>query len=233
VLPVRTDVGSTALAIASVLLHAGVIFWWMSRPVQIQPLSSAQTVAVELIAVAPPVPEPVPAVAPTEPQAPAPEAVHDEVMQEDEMAVQHSVLKNKVVKKKPPEKKVKQVQQQPLQEPVIPSAAPTPAATTAPAPAPAASITAARYDADYLKNPSPPYPSMSRRLAEEGRVLLRVQVSPTGHVMAIEIKKSSGFTRLDEAARKAVTHWRFSPARQGNTALVSWVEVPIQFSLQK
>lgn len=97
------------------------------------------------------------------------------------------------------------------------------------APAP---ITAARFDADYLQNPKPVYPPMSRRMNEEGKVILRVQVSRDGHPLAVEIKQSSGYPRLDEAARTAVERWRFVPARQGDQAIEASVLVPLNFTLK-
>ena len=93
-------------------------------------------------------------------------------------------------------------------------------------------VIAARFDADYLSNPKPVYPVGSRRLGEEGTVLLRVKVSPGGTPINVEIKRSCGFPRLDEAARLAVEQWRFVPARRGDEAVESWVSVPIVFSLQ-
>ena len=111
--------------------------------------------------------------------------------------------------------------------------APSTAVEAAPAP-PAAPlpVVGARFDADYLRNPRPVYPSASRRLGEEGRVVLRVTVSAEGLPESVEIKQTSGFRRLDEAARAAVERWRFVPARRGATAIESSVLVPLQFNLQ-
>lgn len=112
-----------------------------------------------------------------------------------------------------------------------PASAPSDAAP-APVSAPAASpVTAPRFDADYLQNPKPLYPPLSRRLGEEGKVLLRVRVSAQGEALAVEINRSSGFARLDEAARITVARWRFVPARQGGEALESSVLVPLTFAL--
>ncbi|CAG0983251.1 hypothetical protein RHDC4_02024 [Rhodocyclaceae bacterium] len=97
-----------------------------------------------------------------------------------------------------------------------------------PAPAP---VTAARFDADYLHNPKPVYPAFSRRMNEEGKVQLRVRVSADGGALEVEIKQSSGFPRLDAAAREAVSKWRFVPAKRGDDAVESWVGVPIVFKL--
>jgi protein TonB len=102
--------------------------------------------------------------------------------------------------------------------------------TTASAPAPT-ETTQARFDADYLKNPAPAYPAMSRRLREEGRVVLRVFVSVEGRPQQIELKTSSGFARLDQAAEDAVRRWKFVPARHGDKAFATWVAVPIVFNL--
>lgn len=96
----------------------------------------------------------------------------------------------------------------------------------------AAPLVAARFDADYLQNPKPAYPMVSRRLGEEGRVVLRVRVSVQGLPLEIDIKQSSGFARLDEAARSAVEKWRFVPARRGDEALESSVLVPLTFKLE-
>ncbi|MBK6554288.1 MAG: energy transducer TonB [Rhodocyclaceae bacterium] len=112
-----------------------------------------------------------------------------------------------------------------------PPPAPVPAPASAAPPAPVA-LVAARFDADYLSNPKPVYPVGSRRLGEEGTVVLRVKVSPGGAPMLVEIKHSCGFARLDEAARIAVAQWRFVPARRGDETVESWVSVPIVFSLQ-
>lgn len=98
--------------------------------------------------------------------------------------------------------------------------------------APAAiSATPARFDVAYLQNPKPNYPSISRRLGEEGKVLLRVRVSPEGLPTAIELEKGSNYERLDEAARQVVGRWRFVPARRGEQSVESSVIVPIVFRL--
>lgn len=109
--------------------------------------------------------------------------------------------------------------------------APQPEPVAAPAVAAPAPITAARFDADYLQNPKPVYPPMSRRLGEEGKVVLRVKVSAQGLPVSIEIKQSSGVPRLDDAARSAVERWRFVPAKQGSESVESSVLVPLNFTL--
>lgn len=108
----------------------------------------------------------------------------------------------------------------------------TPVAVARPSVATAATtVTPARFDAAYLQNPKPAYPSLSRRLGEEGKVLLKVRVTTEGHPAAVDLEKSSNFERLDEAARQAVTRWRFVPARRGDEAVEASVIVPVVFRL--
>ncbi|HRP96281.1 MAG TPA: energy transducer TonB [Rhodocyclaceae bacterium] len=112
-----------------------------------------------------------------------------------------------------------------------PAAAPTKSAASRPSTAPA-TVTAARFDAAYLNNPPPAYPTLSRRMREQGRVLLRVFVTAEGQPGRIELSESSGSSRLDKAAEAAVARWRFVPARQGERDVDAWVIVPIVFKLE-
>jgi len=106
---------------------------------------------------------------------------------------------------------------------------PPPTAATAPVPAP---IVPPSFNADYLDNPPPLYPALSRRIGEQGKVVLRVLVSARGSAEKIELRASSGSSRLDQAAQDSVKHWRFAPARQGEQAVDAWVLIPITFSLK-
>ena len=97
---------------------------------------------------------------------------------------------------------------------------------------PPESVIPPRFNADYLQNPAPAYPSLSRRIGEQGKVILRVLVSPDGLPERVELKTSSGSRRLDQAAVDTVKQWKFVPARQGNLKVEAWVLVPIVFTLQ-
>lgn len=92
--------------------------------------------------------------------------------------------------------------------------------------------TPARVDADYLANPRPTYPPLSRRAGEQGRVVLRVHVDATGVPTTVQVQMTSGFERLDKVATATVKRWRFIPGRQGSTPVPTWVDVPITFSLE-
>ncbi len=139
---------------------------------------------------------------------------------------------------KAPEQAISEEKTEPVAEAAPPVEAAPPAVSAPPAaPAPsvadaAPAVTEARFDADYLHNPAPVYPLISRRMREEGRVMLRVLVSAAGEPLRVELARGSDSTRLDEAAREAVSRWRFVPARKGDQAVDAWVQVPIIFNLE-
>jgi periplasmic protein TonB len=85
--------------------------------------------------------------------------------------------------------------------------------------------------AGYLINPKPAYPPEARKRGQEGLVILHVFVSGEGLPQRVEMAQSSGCPLLDTAALEAVRQWRFVPARLGNTAMASQIEVPIRFKL--
>lgn len=79
---------------------------------------------------------------------------------------------------------------------------------------------------------APTYPAMSRRQGEVGVVLLRVELSETGHVANARVQASSGFDRLDEAALAAVRTWRCNPATRNGQAVRATALQPFNFVIQ-
>lgn len=114
----------------------------------------------------------------------------------------------------------------------VPAPSTPPPALAASGPSPAEPVSQARFDVDTLHNPAPPYPPLSRRMQEEGKVILRVAVNPLGLPDSVEVRTSSGSPRLDESAQKTVRNWKFIPARRGEVAIASSVLVPIIFKLE-
>lgn len=112
------------------------------------------------------------------------------------------------------------------------TAAAAEAAAPAGPPAPPPKIELPSASAAYLNNPPPPYPALSRRLGEEGRVVVRVRIEPDGTASAAEIRVSSGYPRLDEAALTAVRQWRYIPGKRNGVPEAMWFLVPIQFELR-
>jgi periplasmic protein TonB len=89
-----------------------------------------------------------------------------------------------------------------------------------------------QFDVAHLNNPVPDYPLLSKRLLEQGEVILRVYVTPEGKAGQVEVHTSSGYPRLDSAAKAAVERWKFLPARQGDVSVGAWALVPIQYILK-
>lgn len=58
----------------------------------------------------------------------------------------------------------------------------------------------------------PHYPLVSRRLSEQGSVVLRFLVAPDGSVQKGMVSTSSGYERLDQAALDSLSQCRFNPA---------------------
>jgi protein TonB len=129
---------------------------------------------------------------------------------------------------------IKADQTTPSNAPATQSADATPAATTAQSGqangAPAFSLPSS--EAHGLNNPKPAYPKQSRRLNEQGQVLIRVFVAADGSPQQGEIKTSSGFDRLDQEALRTVMRWRFVPGQRFGTSEAMWFNVPVNFVLE-
>ena len=84
-----------------------------------------------------------------------------------------------------------------------------------------------------LYRPKPHYPLISRRLREQGIVLVQLCLNPQGAVHKLDVLQSSGFKNLDNSAIKTLAEWRFSlaSASQGDK-LPDCYRVPVQFSLE-
>jgi protein TonB len=84
----------------------------------------------------------------------------------------------------------------------------------------------------YIRPPAPDYPALSRRMKEEGTVRLRILVNESGRAQNVEVQKSSGSGRLDNAARDAALQALFKPHLEDGRPVSVYVSVPINFSLQ-
>ncbi len=94
---------------------------------------------------------------------------------------------------------------------------------------PTVNISAVRY----LIPPVPIYPDISRRRREEGKVTLRVLIDGDGNVRDIAIAESSGFFRLDEAARTALARAKFQPYLENGRGISVRVLAPFNFYLER
>jgi protein TonB len=125
---------------------------------------------------------------------------------------------------KPPPPKPRQVAAPPSEAPPQPSA-PPPAQQSGPK-----TVTDAQVG--YLTRPSPIYPMRSKRAGEQGTVMVRVLVDPSGRPSQVVLQKSSGHQELDESALSALRAARFRPFVDAGVASAVWVICPIGFALQ-
>ncbi len=86
-------------------------------------------------------------------------------------------------------------------------------------------------NADYLNNPKPVYPAMSKRLGEQGKTIVRVLIGVDGLPRSATIRQSSGYERLDEAARTAVMSWRYVPGKRNGVVEPMEFNVPVNWVL--
>ena len=100
------------------------------------------------------------------------------------------------------------------------------------APAAPARVELPSTDADYLNNPRPAYPPLSKRMGEQGKVVVRVLIGADGLPQKAEIRTSSGFERLDQAGLATVMKWRYVPGKRAGVPEAMWFNVPINFVLE-
>jgi len=112
-----------------------------------------------------------------------------------------------------------------------PGNAPQAAPPMAAAPAEATGAVSPPRQLAGIGNPSPEYPYASRIRQEQGRVTLRVLVSPAGGVADVAVERTSGHAALDRAAEQAVRRWRFEPAMQDGRPVPASAAISITFRL--
>lgn len=130
---------------------------------------------------------------------------------------------------------------------VRPQAPPPPAAITAVtqeapvAPPPPVVIAPVAAEAPVRVQPAldqgrpckpPQYPPAARRAEESGAVVLKFLIEADGSVMESLVESSSGFERLDEAARAALALCRFRPGTTDGRPERSWARIRYVWKLQ-
>jgi protein TonB len=68
-------------------------------------------------------------------------------------------------------------------------------------------------------------------MGEQGLVVVRVLINTEGRAEQAEIRTSSGYNRLDEAALETVKRWRYVPGQRAGIPETMWFNVPIRFRL--
>jgi periplasmic protein TonB len=86
-------------------------------------------------------------------------------------------------------------------------------------------------------SPKPHYPLISRKLREQGLVVVRLCVNKRGEVGEIDVAKTSGHLSLDRSALATLSQWKFMPIvssnlRSGPEIDSQCFQTPVQFSLE-
>ena len=114
-----------------------------------------------------------------------------------------------------------------------PSAVSAPTEQIASAPGQGVVAAGVSIPADYAaSNRKPAYPLVSRKLEEQGTVLLHILVKADGRAGEVRLSRSSGHPLLDESAIAAARDWRFRPAEVNRQPVAEWYQVAIPFNLQ-
>jgi protein TonB len=138
----------------------------------------------------------------------------------------------------PPPPQVEPVQLPTMEPPLVTiTEEPAPTAITmvksedpAPPPAPVQGTPHVITDVAYLQPPAPKYPMESQRSGEHGLVVLKVLINELGRAARIDVEKSSGYLRLDQAAKTAVERALFKPYVENGVPRMALAMIPVEFT---
>lgn len=230
--PVRQFNRNIVVGGSVVLLHVAAALWALQSGLVRRPIEVVVPVVMVSEMLAPPAPQQTPATLPE--LQPAPPKVPEPVKQPRKAAPARPAAHRPVPVPAPapePEPPSGVEVMMPPPPAVAAAAAPAAAPVSAPAAAPA-KVELPSSAADYLQNPAPAYPPISKRLGEQGKVLVRVLIGPDGAPQKAELKRSSGFDRLDRAALDYVMKCRYVPGKVGGVPQAMWHEAPVNFILE-
>jgi len=117
-------------------------------------------------------------------------------------------------------------------EPVAYAPAPPPSVVEVPPLPTQPVVLAGELSVGCQERTPPDYPLLSKRMNEQGKVVLRVELGEDGHVAHVEVIKSSGSQRLDSAALSAVKTWRCKPTMRNGVAVKAVALQPFNFILE-
>lgn len=88
-----------------------------------------------------------------------------------------------------------------------------------------------RIDAQHSREPE--YPPQSRRLGEQGSLVLQALIDVDGRVLETKLVQSSGFDRLDQAALDGIkTNYRFAPGTVDGRPQPMWYTFKFTWKLR-
>lgn len=232
--PVKQECGKLSLValLLALTAHSVIVCWLLTGKADLTQIETPQVpMLVSLL------PSPQPEAVQVVPLLPKPEPVVHKQRPEPKVEkvipqpqpLQHAVTEPVAQEQVPPTEAVTKVSE-PVEKAPHVEEQPVPEAKPEPRPEP--KIEPPRFGVAYLNNPPPAYPPISRRMGEQGRVILKVLVNANGEAETVDLETGSGSERLDQAAIDVVKKWHFIPAKRNNQPLSAYVLVPVKFSLQ-
>ncbi|MGI4816301.1 MAG: energy transducer TonB [Janthinobacterium lividum] len=214
----RAGIGLMVTVLAILVGHAALLWVLMTvREDKVVAPPEVRTISAEMISIAPPAPTPpAPKVQPVvHPPKPRPTPV---------------LRPRPVLTPRPNAPTIPVEPPQATPAPPTAPAEPAPPVQSAPA-APAASSgpKSVRHLACDIATPT--YPPLSTRRGEAGTVVLTITVDTRGSIESAVVKHSSGFPRLDEAARATVLAGHCSPYLDGGQAVRAVTDATYKFTL--
>lgn len=204
-----------------VLIHAGLLYFLFKQQL-IPPPEQLATLIVNFI----PSPQPKEEAKPeTPPPPPKPKPKPVKKPQPQQLVAKAPPLTESEPVAPPPPEPEPQTEPEAEPEPVV-EAAPAPQMPAGPV-----SLSSELSVACPHLN-APTYPALSKRLGEEGKLVLRVELDEKGYVNVAHVVNSSGFKRLDEAAMTAVKTWRCTPTVRNGQPVRAVALQPFNFVLQ-
>ena len=123
------------------------------------------------------------------------------------------------------------VQQAPTITAVTPTPPPAPVAIVPTPPAPRAPVRTPPV-VQAASCDKPEYPPASRRANETGTVLLSFLIDESGKIVESKVERSSGYRRLDEAARAGLELCKFRPATVDGKPTRAWARIEYVWTLE-
>lgn len=206
-------------------LHGAVLYGlWRSRLIPAP--QQAVALFVNFIEEAPPTPkpkDPVKPVVPVKLDRPRPPAPHPPEKPQHQLVAEAPVVSPaEAIAPPPPAPPVSTL-------PAAPAPVPAPQQVTLPAGP--VSLPGELSVSCPVRN-EPVYPALARRMGEEGKTVLRVELDENGRVASARVVSSSGSSRLDGAALAAVKNWQCNPAQRDGKPVNAVAMQPFSFELE-
>ena len=222
-----------AASVAVLAIHAGllaVVLTLRNEPAP-RPIES-KTITAELISPAPPQPVAAPVAIQSTPVPTPPKPVPPKPVPKPKPVVQPRVKASTPLPETTAPSPVAAAAPEPAPAPPTPPVAAAPAAAAPAIGRPTMELNAPKDVAHLECNIAmPEYPAVSRRRGESGTALVKFVVGLTGKIENIELKKSSGSSRLDDAALDAMRSSACKPYKENGVAIRAAYSQPFVFGL--